>query len=85
MSLDLDPDRVEAMVAVIVQAAHHNYAQGPISRDRVYEALNAIAIATAITLHGVGDRDARREANAWFQKALTSNIADLMRNPPEAP
>ncbi len=79
--MTVDPDRLAAMVTPIMGAVRANYTE-PKSRDRVYEALNALAMVTATVIVGCGDRDARRQAAAWFDKALTANIIDMKRNPP---
>lgn len=61
----LDEDRIEQLAFEILKAIRANYTRGPISRDRVYEALNALAFCTVVTVAGADD-----EALKWFNDAL---------------
>jgi hypothetical protein len=60
------------MVEPILLAIRDNYIKGPNSRDRVYEALNALAFCAAHIIRGAGDP----EALAFFTKALNMNLTD---------
>jgi hypothetical protein len=62
----LDEERIEKLAQQILLKIRDNYMVGPVSRDRVYEALNALAFCTAVTVRGA-DRD---EALQWFSEAL---------------
>ena len=64
----LDRERIEELTTQILILLRQNYVRGPISRDRVYEALNALAYCTAVTVRGT-DPD---EALAWFSDALNT-------------
>lgn len=64
--MSVDERRVDRLATALMQAMKDNFAEGPIHRDRVFETLNALAIAVAVTLHG-----ADVEAAAFFTTALT--------------
>jgi hypothetical protein len=80
---DIDPARVERIAKPTMEAIIENYRAGPSSKDRVLEALNGVAFAAAMVIVGTGDRDGRRAARAFFDKALNETVADLVRKPPE--
>jgi hypothetical protein len=48
----LDRDRIEELSAEVLRPIRRNYYIGPISRYRVYEALNALAFAVATVVEG---------------------------------
>jgi hypothetical protein len=79
---DLDSDRVKALAKVMMEAVLDNYQRGPASRDRVFEALNALAVCAALVVAGAGDRGRRWDMRAFLDKALDQNITDLVRDPP---
>jgi len=54
---------------------NNNFKRGPVSRDRVYEALNALAITAAIVIKGCGDAPANDEAHKWFELALGQQLS----------
>jgi hypothetical protein len=66
----LDRERIEELTTQILILLRQNYVRGPISRDRVYEALNALAYCTAVTVRGT-DPD---EALKWFSDALNISL-----------
>jgi hypothetical protein len=66
----LDEQRIEELAKAIMLALRTNYLAGPVSRDRVYEALNALAFATATLLAGAADS----EAEEFFAQALAKNL-----------
>jgi hypothetical protein len=66
----LDRDRIERLTSQILIAIRENYMLGPVSRDRVYEALNALASSAAWVIRGAGDP----EALEWFSKSLNKNL-----------
>jgi hypothetical protein len=70
METGLDEQRIEDLAKGILLALRTNYLAGPVSRDRVYEALNALAFATATVLAGAADS----EAGEFFAKALNQNL-----------
>jgi hypothetical protein len=49
-----------------------NYRLGPVSRERVFESLNALAIAAGVILQACDDP----EAVTFFSDALNTNIGD---------
>lgn len=46
----VDESRAMAMSRTMMMAIRDNYLQGPQDRARVYEALNALAMAAAVTI-----------------------------------
>ena len=48
----LDQERIEELAKQVLILIRENYQRGPISRDRVYEVLNALAFCTAVTVRG---------------------------------
>lgn len=79
----LDQKRIEDLSVALLEDIRANYRLGPVSRDRVYEALNALAFATATVLQGAQSTgvDVDELCNFW-QRALRMQLADLKRNPP---
>jgi hypothetical protein len=69
---ELDRDRIERLTGQILVAIRENYIQGPVSRDRVYEALNAVAFSAAWVIRGAGDPAALE----FFNKALNMNLIE---------
>jgi hypothetical protein len=73
MSQPLDQERVERLTVVILAALKENYQKGPISRDRVFEALNALAASVSMVIAGCDDGG---EAMSFFVRALSQNMLD---------
>lgn len=80
--MEIDRERTRRLAETMLRSVMENYRLGPSSRDRVWESLNALAFVAATVILGTGDRDGRRAASAFFEKALNQSTADLMRNPP---
>jgi hypothetical protein len=76
----LDRDRIEELSVEVMRPIQRNYRIGPISRDRVYEALNALAFAAATVVEGC-DR-AHSEAHDFFMRAYEMQRHDLRKHPP---
>lgn len=70
----LDRKRIEEMMIQILLPIRENYKKGPISRDRAYEALNALAAASALVITGCDGGQA--EAREWFERALNQQLRD---------
>jgi hypothetical protein len=68
----LDRERIEGLLEPILIAIRDNYQRGPVSRDRCFEALNALATATAIVIHGSDGPGG--EAAEFFGKALAQAL-----------
>jgi hypothetical protein len=68
----LDHERIEALAETLLMAIHGNFLRGPISRDRVYESLNALAFAVAVVVRG-SDKE---EALEWFSEALNMSLKE---------
>jgi hypothetical protein len=66
----LDPERVSEILRPIMEAVRTNYLHGPISRDRVFESLNALAMAVSLIVEGCDDPDALK----FFSDALNCNL-----------
>lgn len=77
-----DRARVEKMASEMMQVIAANYRAGPSSRDRLWEALNALSFAAATVIAGTGSEDGRRDTRAFFDNALDQNVADIVRFPP---
>lgn len=80
---DLDHDRVKGIAIPMLTAIRDNHAVGPVHRDRLFEALNALAFAAATVIAGTGDRNGRKITRAFLDAAVTKNVDDLVRNPPQ--
>ena len=72
----LDRDRIEKLTAAILAPIKENYQAGPISQDRAFEALNALAVAVGVVLQGCDDP----KAGKFFNQALESNKTPFERN-----
>jgi hypothetical protein len=69
---NLDRNRIEALAADLMAPIKENYQLGPISRDRAYEALNALAIAAAVVIMGCDGPQG--DAHLWFQTTLEKQL-----------
>jgi hypothetical protein len=76
----LDRNRIEALSCDLLEHIRANYKAGPISRDRVYEALNALAFCVATVVEG--SDGAQGEAHDFFRRAYAMQCADLREHPP---
>ena len=74
MSEHLDEDRITELVVAILEPIRDNYKRGPISRDRAYEALNALAAAVSLVIKGADGRDG--EAQEFFNKSLNLQLKE---------
>lgn len=77
MNEGLDRDRIEKLAQEILLPIRANYLAGPQDRDRVYEALNALAFALALVIAGTGDETG--EAKEFFEKALRISMKGVVR------
>jgi hypothetical protein len=68
----MDRGRVEWLMVEILIPIEKNYKEGPESRDRCYEALNALAASAALVIEGADG--AGGEAEEFFRKALTQHL-----------
>jgi hypothetical protein len=64
--MKLDHKRVEKVSLPMLEAIRDNCREGPTSRMRVYENLNALALAVALVLEGADDP----EADAFFENTV---------------
>lgn len=70
----LDEDRIGKLAIDILLPIRANYLAGPRSRDRVFEALNALAFAAANVLAGTSDPTG--EPKVFFLNALEINLSN---------
>jgi hypothetical protein len=68
----LDQDRIKEIMKSILLVIRENYMRGPVSRDRCFEALNALAASAAVVIHGADGPVG--EARAFFDKALEQHL-----------
>jgi hypothetical protein len=69
----LERECVEALFGDILILMRTHYKHGPISRDRVFEILNALAAAAALAIQGSDGPGG--EAHAFFMRALEQQLA----------
>lgn len=74
----LDRARIEVLLGEILRAIKAHYAHGPISPERVLEALNALAAAAALVIRGAeaNSRSADTRPEEFFRKALDQHLLD---------
>jgi hypothetical protein len=77
MSEELDRVRVEGITKSILLVIRENYVHGPTSRDRCFEALNALAASAALVIEGCDGPGG--EAYEFFTKAIEQHIPDPER------
>jgi hypothetical protein len=70
----MDQERVKALATEILGDIRDHYLRGPAGRDRVYEALNALAFTAATILHGVDSPAGAEECTQFFEKALSVSL-----------
>ena len=72
----LNEARIKELLTAILLPIRANYQAGPISRDRCFEALNALAAATALVIAGAAKSDptaGEAQAKNFFLGALEAN------------
>jgi hypothetical protein len=80
----LDEERTQALMRAIITPVRDHLAAQPHTREKVFEALNALAIAAAWVLAGIGRPDpvvAEREmarVRGWFNQALDDNVDEII-------
>jgi hypothetical protein len=67
----------EALACAIMTKIRDHYLRGPAGRDRVYEALNALAFNVATILHGVDSPAGSEECTQFFEKALEVSLQNF--------
>lgn len=75
----LDRKRIEDLSIAVLKPIQANYHRGPVNRDRVYEALNALAFGVATVVQGAQPD----EAHDFFMRAYFMQSSDLSNNPPK--
>lgn len=68
----LDTERAQKLAMDLMQIIKAHYQEGPMEKARVLEVLNALALCTAITVHGA-DCDSEY-ATQIFSAAFTMNL-----------
>jgi hypothetical protein len=71
----LDARRIEKLATEILLCVRVNYCRGSVSRDRCFEALNALAFCVADVVQGCDGQGG--EAHEFFVKALNMQFLDL--------
>jgi hypothetical protein len=74
MSTELDQERIETICVDILQIIQQNFVRGPISRDRCLEALNALAAAAALVIHGADGPGGK--AHEFFDQAFEDHLSE---------
>jgi len=69
----LDRERIEEITKSILLVIRENYVRGPTSRDRCFEALNALAASAALVIEGSDGPGG--EAEEFFNKAFQQHLA----------
>jgi hypothetical protein len=72
----MDDERSNFIVSATLAAIKANYVKGPVSPDRVFEALRALAISTAYVLAG-GDFDS--VVTDFFTNTFAEECKKIMR------
>lgn len=85
MSDDIDRARVEAMYERMMVIMRDNYLAGPTSRDRVFEALNALAVCAGITIAETGDWETRQQTREYLDATITQQVIAIVSNPLRRP
>lgn len=73
---EIDRGRVEWIAAAAMRAVVANYRRGPASRDRIWEALNAIAMIAVTVISAIEDDAAVAQAREFFDRAVNANLHD---------
>ena len=68
----LDQKRITALTGEILAPIRANYLAGPISPDRAFEALNALAVAASVVIKGCDG--AGGNAHDFFTLALDNQL-----------
>jgi hypothetical protein len=76
----LDRERIEGLMVAILRPIRENYVDGPVSRDRCLEALNALAASAALVIHGSDGPGG--EAEEFFRQALRQQLDSGEPRPP---
>jgi hypothetical protein len=69
---ELNRERIERLMVSILLPIRENYQKGPVSRDRCFEALNALAASAALVIDG--SDGPRGEAREFFEKAILQHV-----------
>jgi hypothetical protein len=75
---ELNRERIENLMASILTPIRDNYQRGPVSRDRCFEALNALAAAAALVIEGSDGPGG--EARAFFEKAILQHVGPAVHD-----
>jgi hypothetical protein len=68
---NLDAGRAQKLATNLMELIKAHYLEGPMDRARVLEVLNALALCTAITVHGT---DESQFATDIFAAAFSMNL-----------
>jgi hypothetical protein len=71
---DASHDRITEMTEAILTIVQQHYQRGPTHRDRVLEAVNALAIASAVAIKGTESEQVMRFFQEAFNKQMDARV-----------
>lgn len=72
--MKLDQDRVQELIKALLEPIRGDMEEGPVGRERIFEALNALAVATACVLNATGEDSVDEIAGEFFREALNVHL-----------
>ena len=72
---ELDRAQVEELTRALMEQIRSYYLSNPLSRERVLEVLNALAVCTGLVIQGADGING--EAHKFFANALEMQLEDL--------
>jgi hypothetical protein len=72
--MKLDVDRVQKLIRKLLEPVKRDMEKGPVNRERVFEALNALAVVTACVLNATGEDSVDETAGEFFRAALNVHL-----------
>lgn len=78
---DLDGERVNRMLTPVMTVIRNHLRQPPHTQQKIYEALNALAMATAAVIAGTEGTDAEiNRLREFFAEAADGSIENMRRS-----
>jgi hypothetical protein len=74
---DLDTAAVQQLTTRMMQAVRAHYVRFDPGQVHVFEVLNSLATTAAVVLSAIDDAEDQNRLLAWFQNALTEELADI--------
>ena len=72
----IDQDKMEKLAFRLMGVLRDHYREEMISRDRVYEIMNALAFVLAVVILPAGDENDKTQALDWFLEAFELNMGN---------